>query len=191
MQYRIEYGSETARARVFIGRGGIVRLVRVVGTADQMASPEAEAILLSFRLPGDNAAAKSPKNAPSGGPPVLPPKNVPANQGNEPTIIAGGFAPPFKDVAPEGGLLIGMEFGIGKFGRDDVIKTGRPIYRVSGKEQFGPQRGTKPDAPVTVVTLKAKEGYAVGRVTCKFGLSFDGCSLTSEGEERKADRRLV
>ncbi|MBN9121575.1 MAG: hypothetical protein J0I06_20910, partial [Planctomycetes bacterium] len=93
----------------------------------------------------------------------------------EPTVIAGGNNPLFKDVAPEGGLLIGLELGLGKFGRDDVIQAGRPIYRVGNKEQLGAQRGTN---LVRVVTIKAKDGYAVGALTCKFGLNFDGCSLT-------------
>jgi hypothetical protein len=92
-----------------------------------------------------------------------------------PHIVAGGGAPVFKESAPEGGLLIGLEIIVGKFGPHDVIKAIRPIYRVKGKEQFGAQRGT---APAEAITIKAKEGYAVGALTCKSGLNFDGCSLT-------------
>ena len=173
VQYRIEYGDEVARARVFIGEGGLVRLVRVIGTADQVAAPEAETILISFRLPGDRIVAKAPNRPSTGG--TMIPRNVAPAIGIGPTIIAGGRAPVFKDMAPSGGLLIGLEIGVGKFGRDDVIKAIRPIYRVGGKEQFGQQRGT---APGVTTTIKAKEGYAVGAMSCKFGLNFDGCSLT-------------
>jgi S1-C subfamily serine protease len=173
VQYRIEYGDEVARARVFISRGGLVRLVRVIGTADQVVAPEAETILLSFRLPGHALAAQTPKRPPPGGTPT--PKDIAPPRGKEPTIVAGGGAPLFKDVAPNGGLLIGLEIGLGKFGREDVIKAVRPIYRVGDREQFGGQRGMPPTA---ATTIKAKDGYAVGAITCKSGLNFDGCSLT-------------
>jgi S1-C subfamily serine protease len=93
----------------------------------------------------------------------------------DPTIIAGGFAPLFRDLAPKGGVLIGLEIGLGKFFDEDVIKAVRPIYRVSGRELFGEQRGVRPRA---AITIKAKDGYAVGAMTCKSGLNFDGCSLT-------------
>ncbi len=106
------------------------------------------------------------------GPDVVTP---PVKGTDKPQIIAGGGAPLFKDVAPAGGLLIGLEFGLGKFGRDDVIKSVRPIYRVGDKEQFGVQRGTPPDR---VTTVKAKAGYAIGAFTYKSGLNFDGCSVT-------------
>jgi hypothetical protein len=94
---------------------------------------------------------------------------------DEPTIIAGGRSPRFKDVAPPGGLLIGLEIGRGKFGPFDTVTAFRPIYRVNGKEEFGAQRGTRPASPVTI---KAKEGYAVGAISYVAGLNFDGCSLT-------------
>jgi len=172
VQYRIEYGDDVARARVFIGQGGQVRLVRVMGTADQVVAPEAETILLSFRLPGDQVASKAPNRPPAGVPNI--PKDIAIARGNDPTIIAGGRAPLFKDVAPKDGLLIGLEIGVGKFGPWDTIKAVRPIYRVGGKEEFGTQRGMRPDSPIT---LKAKDGYAVGAITCISGLNFDGCSF--------------
>jgi S1-C subfamily serine protease len=170
VQYRIEYDDEVARARVFIGRG-VVRLVRVAGTADQVAAREAETILLSFRLPGDKGPEVSaPREIPrpSG-------KDVPARHPAGPMIIAGERSPPFKDVAPKGGVLIGLEVGVGKFGPWDTISAVRPIYRVDGKEEFGAQHGTRPASPITI---KAKDGYAVGEITCISGLNFDGCSLT-------------
>jgi hypothetical protein len=71
--------------------------------------------------------------------------------------------------------LIGLEIGLGKFFDQDVIKAVRPIYMVNGKEEFGTQRGERPASPVTI---KVKDGYAVGAMSCKTGLNFDGCSLT-------------
>jgi hypothetical protein len=174
VQYRIEYGDEIARARVFISEGGLVRLIRVIGTAEQVAAAEAEMILLSFRLPGDQVARKSPE-APSTGGMIAPaPKSTSPLQIDEPTIIAGGRQPVFKDIARNGGYLIGLEIGEGKFGPFDTITAIRPIYRVGGKEVFGAQKGPRPTSPIT---LKAKDGYAVGAMTCISGLNFDGCSL--------------
>jgi len=160
-EYAIESGGLHTRARVFASAGR-VHTVQVTGTPDQIASIEAEILLSSYRLPGETA------KGPTVAGPVTPP-------GKEPTIIAGGNNPLFRDLAPKSGLLIGMEFGLGKFGRDDVIQAGRPIFRVEGQEQLGTQRGTN---LTRVVTLKAKDGYAIGAITCKSGLNFDGCSFT-------------
>jgi hypothetical protein len=72
-------------------------------------------------------------------------------------------------------VLIGMDIALGTFGGDDVIKAIKPFYRVGDKEVPGGFRGTKRDR---LTTLKAKAGYAVGALSCKFGLNFDGISLT-------------
>jgi hypothetical protein len=93
----------------------------------------------------------------------------------EDIVIAGGGQQLFKERAPKGGVLIGLEIGLGKFFGEDVIKAVRPTYRVNGNEQFGVQRGQMPGTPKTI---KAKEGDAVGAIACKSGLNFDGCSLT-------------
>lgn len=114
---------------------------------------------------------KEPDNAP---PLALSPIAVALD--DVPKIIGGGSSPRFKDLSPEGGLLIGLELGIGRYNGDDVIQAGRAIYRVGGREVLGAPRGTS--AARRVVTLRAREGYAVGAITCKHGANFDGCSLT-------------
>jgi len=96
-------------------------------------------------------------------------------QGKDPAILGGAFDPQFKDMAPEGGLLVGFEIGLGKFFDRDVIRAARPIYRAGKKDTFGEQRGTQ---LTNVATVKAKEGYAVGAITVKHGLGFDGMSVT-------------
>ena len=90
-------------------------------------------------------------------------------------ILGGAGKPEFKDQAPENGLLVGLEIAIGKFVRTEVVKAVRPIYRVGQKETFGQQYGMPPG---DVVTLKAKEGYAVGAITVRAGLLADGLSIT-------------
>jgi hypothetical protein len=173
VQYRIEYGDEIARARVFIGRGGRVRLVRVMGTADQVATPDAEVILLSFRLPGDQLAAKTPQPPPVGGAGSRPSK--PAYHGKEPIILGSIRDPVFKTVGPAGGVLIGLEAKFTKFGVQDIVRAVRPIYRVGGKEEFGKQFGNNLTGSVT---LRAKDGYAVGAISGKANLWCHGFSLT-------------
>jgi hypothetical protein len=91
-------------------------------------------------------------------------------------ILGGAFDPQFKDEAPAGGLLIGFEFGLGSFVNSDNIKAIRPIYRsAAGEEVKGTQIGTN---LTRVVTVKAKEGYAVGGLTVNAGLWLDGMNIT-------------
>jgi hypothetical protein len=51
----------------------------------------------------------------------------------------------------------------------------RPIYRTDKQEVLGEQHGTDLN---NVVTVKAKDGYAVGGMTLRTGLLIDGLSLT-------------
>jgi hypothetical protein len=160
-EYTIESGSTVTRARIF-AVGSRVYIVLVTGTADEVEGAEAETILKSYRIPAP-VAPKQPGD-------IAAPGAV-----KEGTIIGGGNAPTFKDLAPEKGMLIGLELGLGKFGNEDVIKAVRPLYRVGDKDQLGSQHGERMER---TVTIKAKAGYAVGAMTYKFGLNFDGCSLT-------------
>ncbi|MBN9121576.1 MAG: hypothetical protein J0I06_20915 [Planctomycetes bacterium] len=90
-------------------------------------------------------------------------------------IAGGGFDPEFRDGPDAGGLLVGLEVGLGKFFNNDVIRAVRPIFREGGKEVLGEQRGTELNRVVRVV---AKPGYAVGAITTKSGLGLDGFSVT-------------
>jgi hypothetical protein len=90
-------------------------------------------------------------------------------------ILGGAFNPEFQDVAPAGGVLVGLEAGLGKFFNNDVIKSIKPIYRVSEKEESGKQIGNGDGRVVKVV---AKPGYAIGAVSIKAGLGLDGFSVT-------------
>jgi hypothetical protein len=109
--------------------------------------------------------------------------------GKEPQFLGGYTNNPFKDVAPEGGLLVGFEFGLNKFFGRDMIRTVRPIFREGDKETLGEQHGT---ALKNTVTVKAKPGYAVGQILAKHGGAFDGCSVvfmkvTADGKLDKDD----
>jgi S1-C subfamily serine protease len=81
----------------------------------------------------------------------------------------------YRDVCEEGGVLIGFEFGLGKFGTNDVLKAWRPIFRTKDGEKTGHWHGPAPEAPVTV---KAKPGYVVSALAVRSGLGIDALTLT-------------
>ena len=149
-EYRIEGTKSVARARIFTTPTRVL-LLRVMGTKAQVDGDGAKTFLESGKLTSGSVATRPPQ------------------------ILGGAFDPEFKDVAPEGGMLIGFEIGLGKFFDRDMIRAAKPIYRVGDQETFGVQRGTQLNK---VVTVKAKEGYAVGAIAVKHGLGFDGMSIT-------------
>jgi hypothetical protein len=162
-EYLIETGQGLARARVFVGTGGRVVILHAEGTREQVQDRGTQVFLDSCRL---------------GAPPAAPPAGRPAeppDQRGHTKIQGGGGDPEFTDRAPEGGLLVGFEIGLGKFVNNDVVHAGRPVYRVGDKESLGKQYGTDTSRVVRVV---AKPGYAVGAITAKAGLTVDGMSVT-------------
>lgn len=178
-EYAIQAGPLTTRVRVFVS-GPRAYLVRVTGTADQLARKEADTLLAAFHLPGPAkapAVATAPKKEatpPRPKPPTPPPAATTTPKAKDPTILGGYTNNTFKDAAPDGGLLVGFEFGLVKpFGRE-VIRGVRPIFRAGEKETLGEQHG----AAGRTVTVKAKDGYAVGRVTARHFGAFEGCSVT-------------
>ncbi len=48
--------------------------------------------------------------------------------GPAPRIVGGGIDPQFKDAAPQKGLLVGFEVGLGKWFNNDVVTAIRPIF---------------------------------------------------------------
>ncbi len=83
----------------------------------------------------------------------------------------------FFDVPEEGALLIGFDVG---FSDTDVGKSSirllRPIFRGARGEFKGAQHGGRNRGDI--VTVKAKEGFAVGGMTVRFGDHLDGFSIT-------------
>ena len=138
----------------------------VLGVAGKTRGNEVSGLGLLVMAPKRGNSGPAEKQAPADG-------NQPGS--NETKILGGGFDPEFKDQAPEGGKLIGFKIGLGKFGRNDVIRAIRPIYSTSKGEVMGDQRGTDTSRELEV---KAKPGYAVGAITAKAGLTLDGFSVT-------------
>ncbi len=172
-------GRTTVRVRVFAAATGVF-IATASGPADLAAGKEATTFLAAFRpseagSPGIGGGFPTPGGglvSPGGGGPGVV---ATFPKGKEPTILGGAFDPTFADVAPDGGLLVGLEVGLAPgFGRT-MTRAVRPIYRVKDNTLYGDQQGTQLD---DVVTLKAKDGYAVGAVSVMHGLGFDGISVT-------------
>jgi hypothetical protein len=85
---------------------------------------------------------------------------------------------PFREVAPDGGVLVGLEVGVGGTPPAERVAAVRAIYRVGGKNRTGSPAGHFLSEEVTrTVRLVAREGYAVGGVRVSAGKRIDGLSL--------------
>jgi S1-C subfamily serine protease len=173
-EYLIESDKAATRVRIFV-IGKRVFVVKATGSKEQVTAEEATTFLASVRLPEGGP--------PAGGQVATGPGPGAANNG--PRIQGGGGDPEFKDLALEGGLLVGLEVGLGKFFDKDVVRSVRAVYRVGDKESLGEQRGTDTSNVVKVI---AKPGYAVGSIMIKTGLGVDGLSVTfMKVNDRKLD----
>ncbi len=93
------------------------------------------------------------------------------------TKIQGGFNDPeFFEEAPNEGLLVGMEVGIGRFFDNPVVHAVRPIFRTGAVDTVGQWHG--PTVGKEMQRIVAKPGYAVGAITVKNGLTIDGILIT-------------
>ena len=90
-------------------------------------------------------------------------------------ILGGNHHPVFRDLAPEGGHLVGLELGVAALGTTQNIRGVRPIYLTGDKESLGNQYGTQFQR---TVTLRAKAGYAIGAVTVTTFAAAEGLSVT-------------
>jgi serine/threonine-protein kinase len=100
---------------------------------------------------------------------------VKENRLRQTKVMGGYFDSPQQEVPPDGALLIGFEVGTSRIFNAQYIASLRPIYLTTQGEKLGTLRGK--DASLTV-TYKAKKGYAVGAVSIRHGLLFEGLQLT-------------
>jgi serine/threonine-protein kinase len=95
-----------------------------------------------------------------------------ARTAGAPLLPAG--TDPFVEIPREGGLLTGLELGLGTFNRQDVVQSIRGIYqtrqgRYRGR-RFGPELSR-------VVTVEAKPGYAIGELSVRAGAGLDAVTV--------------
>ncbi len=147
-------------------------------------------------------APNPPRTTPLPAPPPDPRPNVPAPTGPAPTPLPppppSGPAPGRRETTPVGGafannnyresrangvMLIGFEIGFGKVFDTDIIAYLHPIWLTPTGEQFGEAYG-RTQAPV--VTVKAKNGYAIGGIVVAGGGALEGIGFTfmRRGENR-------
>jgi hypothetical protein len=170
-----------------LGAAGLFAVVGVVAAlvaggkpnateSTQPQSGDRTAGLSGRREEPSKAPVVAPNPAPpvklGGGPAVVPP----ATGAKEPTIL-GSIArdPKFKTVGPAGAHLVGLEVRFEPFGARVIARAVRPIYRAAGREEFGQQFGNDLSG---AVTLKARDGYAVGGIVGKAELWCHGFALT-------------
>jgi hypothetical protein len=159
--YQIE-GKNMARMQMYMLGGFVFFAVVEAKTKEDIASKTANDFFASFKMTPDAAEANTgPGDVVKGG---------------ATKILGGAFDPEFKDEAPDGAVLVGFEFGLGKTFNKDNIKAIRPIYRnAKGDDVKGRQIGNN---LVRVVTVQAKPGYAVGAVSVRAGLWIDAVTVT-------------
>jgi hypothetical protein len=159
--YQIE-GKTLARMQMYMQGGFVFFAIVESKNKDDITAKLANDFFASFKMTPDIAEGKTEGGS--------------AGQGGATKILGGGNDPEFKDEAPDGTLLVGFEFGLGKFVNQDVIKAVRPIYRdAKGGEALGKAYGKN---HMRGVTVTAKSGYAVGAVAVNAGLGVDGLSIT-------------
>jgi hypothetical protein len=166
-EYVMDAGkTKQAKLRVYVA-GPRVYMLSMIGTKEQIESDSAKMYFDSFKHQGmvkEDGTSTGTAGTPAG---------TASNRG--PRTVGGGGDKESSDKAPEGGYLVGVEIGLGKFGPNDVVRAARPIFRVGDKDSTGTQFGTQLDRVVKVV---AKPGYAVGALKIKAGLTVDGFSIT-------------
>lgn len=81
----------------------------------------------------------------------------------------------YSEILPEGGILIGFHYTLKAFFDKDLIDHFQPIYMTAAGEKVGAAYGTFRDAKK--LTLKAKPGYAIGKMAIRGGGLWGGTNV--------------
>lgn len=86
--------------------------------------------------------------------------------------------PSFRDVAPDGSVLVGVEVGLARWFDSEIPYAIRPIFRQGDREWVGGTAGTLPSRKVVrVMQEAARPGYAVGGLWVRSGAGLDRLCL--------------
>lgn len=80
----------------------------------------------------------------------------------------------YREFVNDGGVLIGLQVGYGRFGTNPTINAVRAIYTTRNGEAMGNWHGPVPHVPTT---LKAKPGYVVAAISIRSALAIDAIAL--------------
>ena len=101
----------------------------------------------------------------------------------------GAFADKeYSEVQPDGGILIGFNYTLGKFGSLDYMVGLQCIYLTPSGEKLGTAYGNM--SPATLRTVKAKPNYAIGKLAILAGGNWEGVKVVFmkiDGAGLKAD----
>src|SRR4051794_19723672 len=85
---------------------------------------------------------------------------------------------PYRELAADGGVLVGLEVGLGGSPPAERVLAVRPVYRADGRTWTGPPAGSFLADDVTrTARLLARDGYAVAAVRVSAGRWVDGLGL--------------
>jgi hypothetical protein len=186
--FEIEMGGKggTMSGRVLLIRNRFYTIA-VVSEHVGRNSPEVTKFVNSFALTDGTFPWKSFDSSPpaESRPPLTAPSPSPSVSGGKETVtIVRPLGPPreeicgasddpkFRDVAPAGGYLVGLDIGYDTFAGYDVIGAVSPIYMVGDQFSLGKQHGQG--------TMKkwlrsyARPGYAIGGLHVQSGGGVDG-----------------
>lgn len=89
-----------------------------------------------------------------------------------------GALTPYRELATDGGVLVGLEVGLGGSSPAEWVVAVRPIYRVAGRDRTGPPAGRfLSDEVKRTVHLSARDEYAVAAVQLGTGRGVDGLAI--------------
>lgn len=120
----------------------------------------------------------NPQPQPNPNPPNPQPQPEPKQQPGirQTNPEGGGFASvEYREYREDGALLVGFEIGLGKAGATDIVTYLRPIWLTKNGETFGTAYG---NTQKPVITVKARDGYAVGGLNIAGGGAMEGIAVT-------------
>jgi hypothetical protein len=94
--------------------------------------------------------------------------------GDGPPMVGFSFGNEFRDDAPKGAILVGVELGLAKQGSRSSVSAIRPIYRTAKGDVKGRAQGQNFGQ---FFVLRAKDGYAVGGASVSATLTVQGFGL--------------
>lgn len=123
--------------------------------------------VLSLVLGTCSTNAQLPTPTPSGSTPQERFFPTIASAAPHETKPAGGMGgTPFKEIFPEGGILVGLDVWCGNYGNAEVVCGLSPIYQTQSGRHRGKFYGNKTGS---MMTLEARDGYAVAGVRAVAG----------------------
>ncbi len=91
-------------------------------------------------------------------------------------VVGGNHGAVFNDGVVAGGLLIGLDIGIANYQGERFIGMVRPVFATSDSKEV--TRDSHGQARGETLSVRAREGYAIGGLTIKASNRIDGLSVT-------------